>query len=599
MVQKKQIRTLLFLIGCIILLWLIYSLVESSYQAKTKTKDVRESFAGPLSVTDKPSVDTPAPGGVLPVSVENQREGKYVIEDDLMPGPPPSTVQFQIVPQSPPWRVPVHPEIPPAMSKGGEGLSVLIGQLKMDLPWVSPNFQEFKRSTINQWVEKTSDTLDWPRGVENWDWVPFPNDKKEVQRWRDTLWTRANWEPPIDEMKDNQAPRVKILPDAYWSRWANDWLNRWNEEMVRTLHDNIPENRRVRTLEYPFQYGRIWYIQGWTAEVNGGKKTRIMQYMGELVRPNAQVVYMMDWIVVGNPEEQKERPKISVAWIGSRPYDQVWMPNGIAGDEGTAESTTPASPPPQLLDWERVPAAMRRKSRRVGLTREGMNIGYQCFIPAPAADGKTKSHLLFAASKEDCENRLDFVGRPKPQGVWDRPCITDEDCLFFGGNDNYPNEFGRCLENGRCQFPLGMEPLGFRYFIPGAESEPYCYNCESREWKPNTELGKCCEEQKNNREKYPFLNSPDFAFRGDSPQRERHYIQTQCKVGSKGEMLFCGAETRGDPQVYPKLVYDRVYKRVPIPAAVQGLNLPNDNGQDLVPGQTNATFLNPTPLTAP
>ncbi len=588
--MNEKTKSIFQFILYIIILLVIYWFIQNGN---------RESFAS-LEVTDQPDPNTPAPGGVLPWSLQNQRQGRFVVEDNLMPGPKPSYVNFQIVPQPPPWRPPVHPLVVPSMSSGQTGIATYMGLLDIDLPWMSPVFQEFDRRSIERWVNATTDRLQWEEGVNRWNWKPYPDDKKEVQRWHNMLWREASWRPPVQETKDNQAPKEVDIPDNYWKKWAIDWLNRWNGEMVKELNDRIATNRRSRTLDYPFQYGRLWYVQGWDAMVNENKKVRIIQYFGELTRPFGQVIYLMDWIFVGNPNLPNEKPQIDVAWIGSRTYDDVWMPKGLSGDAVQQESTTPADPGPALLPWANIEGELRRKQAQAALMRGNMALAFQCFIPAPATDGKMKSHLLFASSKEDCENRLDFVGREKPKGVWDHPCITDEDCLMYQSNQNYPNQYGRCLENGKCQFPLGMESLGYRYFITGEDSEPYCYNCESNTWLPSTEIGKCCEAQRD-KKRFPFLNGPDFAFRGDSPQRERHYRQIKCRANNTGQTinalkkdLDCVDLKRSIPQLYPRVLLEKPKKLDETPGAVEGVSYPSglDIGMTNVPGQTNATFLN-------
>jgi hypothetical protein len=171
---------------------------------------------------------------------------------------------------------------------------------------------------------------------------------------------------------------------------------------------------------------------------------------------------------------------------------------------------------------------------------------------------------------------------------------------MYGSNKNYPNQYGRCLENGKCQWPLGMEPLGYRYFITGEDSEPYCYNCESNTWLPSTEIGKCCEAQRD-KKRFPFLNGPDFAFRGDSPQRERHYREIKCKANPAGQTinavkkdLDCVDFKRPIPQLYPKVLLSKPARLDETPKAVEGISYPSglDIGMTNVPGQTNATFLN-------
>tara|TARA_B110000977_G_scaffold198552_1_gene283658 strand:- start:310 stop:1476 length:1167 start_codon:yes stop_codon:yes gene_type:complete len=118
--------------------------------------------------------------------------------------------------------------------------------------------------------------------------------------------------------------------------------------------------------------------------------------------------------------------------------------------------------------------------------------------------------LIKAENKFDCENSFKFYGDPKPQGLWDRKCEKNEDCLFYKANTNYDNDFGKCT-NGTCQLPLNMEKIGYRYYNPN--KKPYCYNCTTKDWKSVTYLGECCDEQKKQGK------SPDYAFKGDFKKR--------------------------------------------------------------------------------
>lgn len=146
------------------------------------------------------------------------------------------------------------------------------------------------------------------------------------------------------------------------------------------------------------------------------------------------------------------------------------------------------------------------------------------------------SVVINSNNKEDCNSIYDLVGNPKPSGIWDKPCKKDEECHFYRTNENYPNKKGKCKSNGYCELPVGMINMGYHYFIPTTTSEPYCYNCKSKDrWRPITELGKCCWEQ-TDKKKYPFLESPDFAFNNDLNDRFNHSYRKNCYKDSKGNL---------------------------------------------------------------
>ena len=59
-----------------------------------------------------------------------------------------------------------------------------------------------------------------------------------------------------------------------------------------------------------------------------------------------------------------------------------------------------------------------------------------------------------------------------------------------------------------------------------------CYNCNSKEWKINTDLNDCCDEQKK-KDKYPFLKGPDYAFKNDLIKRFNHKVYNKSYIKYK------------------------------------------------------------------
>lgn len=132
-----------------------------------------------------------------------------------------------------------------------------------------------------------------------------------------------------------------------------------------------------------------------------------------------------------------------------------------------------------------------------------------------------------AQTYNDCLSYTDSLGRV---GIWDNPCQKDEDCPFYQANKNYPNQRGKC-ENGYCELPLGMKRIGFKHY---AKDKPLCYNCHKdqeimtangrkiikKRDCSGVECNKCCHLQPN-KNLYPNLNSPDFAFQGDQTDRKK------------------------------------------------------------------------------
>lgn len=156
--------------------------------------------------------------------------------------------------------------------------------------------------------------------------------------------------------------------------------------------------------------------------------------------------------------------------------------------------------------------------------------------------------ILYSSNKEDCTSSYDMFGRPKETGVWDKPCKSDDECPFYDANKNYgtKNELGKCMPNGYCQMPVNVKPIGYHYYSKEDGNEPLCYNCDATKWNTVTSLGKCCEEQKD-RNKYPYLKSPDYAFQNDIEYRVNENRKRNCynKVDlNTGETtLVCNKES--------------------------------------------------------
>lgn len=111
-------------------------------------------------------------------------------------------------------------------------------------------------------------------------------------------------------------------------------------------------------------------------------------------------------------------------------------------------------------------------------------------------------------------------------GVWDYPPQDDVECPFYGANQNYPNTFGKTTGE-KCQLPRNMQIIGNRNYSYDPKDTPLCYNCKNKTIGQGT-LGYCCEEQ-NNKQLYPMLLSPDYAFVGDDQQRQKYAEELKLK----------------------------------------------------------------------
>jgi hypothetical protein len=125
--------------------------------------------------------------------------------------------------------------------------------------------------------------------------------------------------------------------------------------------------------------------------------------------------------------------------------------------------------------------------------------------------------------KDFCEGVKGYYGESKPPMVWDKPCVTNEDCPFFKTNTNYPNKRGGC-NGGFCEMPINIKQVSYRMYDESIE--PYCYNCNPADGKYI-----CCKAQEEKkRPEYQFMTSPDYAFPGDLTERFKYVDE----LGVKG-----------------------------------------------------------------
>ena len=126
---------------------------------------------------------------------------------------------------------------------------------------------------------------------------------------------------------------------------------------------------------------------------------------------------------------------------------------------------------------------------------------YRCFEGTGDETGTTK---------EECD---------LSDGYWDKPVTRDEECPFFMKNKNYPNRLGGVDPNGnRCEMPIGTKRIGYRYVSADPVHKPWCFNCRiGQDGNPGS-IGPCCDEQLN-KDLYPNLVSPDYAYPGDALER--------------------------------------------------------------------------------
>lgn len=125
-------------------------------------------------------------------------------------------------------------------------------------------------------------------------------------------------------------------------------------------------------------------------------------------------------------------------------------------------------------------------------------------------------YACFGSLNVDAKNKFDCINAA---GVWDSPVRNNTECPYYMSNSNYPNVFGG-KKGYSCDVPLGVKLLGYRNPSVDPKDAPLCYNCKDKLTGQGT-LGRCCEDQKDN-QMYPKLETPDYAFGGDTQQRLKH-----------------------------------------------------------------------------
>lgn len=138
---------------------------------------------------------------------------------------------------------------------------------------------------------------------------------------------------------------------------------------------------------------------------------------------------------------------------------------------------------------------------------------YRCF-----EDGVDESK---AASQNECDANV---------GYWDKPVVNSSECPYYRANKNYVNRLGGLSPDGEfCEMPINTKRVGYRFTSADPQHKPHCYNCRiGADGNPGT-IGPCCDEQQN-KQLYPNLVSPDFAFPGDALERGQQWME----LGDRG-----------------------------------------------------------------
>lgn len=129
-----------------------------------------------------------------------------------------------------------------------------------------------------------------------------------------------------------------------------------------------------------------------------------------------------------------------------------------------------------------------------------------------------ENKIVFSGENSD-ENKLKCEGQD-PLNKWDTIPFNDFDCPFFNTNKNYPNSFGKLMDDNSCEMPLNIKKQGYRFYSLDPNFAPLCYNCKT-DTINNGSLGTCCDKQ-SDKNQYPELITPDYAYPNDKLLRNKY-----------------------------------------------------------------------------
>lgn len=421
-------------------------------------------------------------------------------------------------------------------------------------------FNDFEKKDIEEFVKKYSDIFKFNENEYLKDYTPFDITNLNKDTWFD----RYNWDPNrvlyqtyiasnFDEVNETNNLFLKLF-NRYWFKFIGNYVKR-----------NVILYKPYFILKY-----RIVEIFSSKQKISNNPVNRIFQIVVTVTRDDAKMAF--EFLITGFFELKGNKysiKKLKIDYSSNYSLDQILIRKSL--DKNNQQyNLNPLWSNDTSLSSADVDKIYPIEKDRALRQKDALENSFVCFS-YDKADKNPISQPIYAVDRNDCENKFTLMGYEKPAGVWDRPCKDDSECMFFQQNKNYKNSYGKCYR-GYCEFPINMKPLGYHYYIDEPNTQPLCYNCDSKEWLPNTLIDQCCEEQKD-RKKYPFLKGPDYAFKGDGLTRYNRYILEQCKMKPSYDNIFKDTgvwkiDCKGfldsylldsgapEPDVIPKAVYD-------------------------------------------
>lgn len=386
-------------------------------------------------------------------------------------------------------------------------------------------FNDFEKKDVDAFVKKYSDKLEFDKENYLEDYTPF--DIYNLNK--DTWFNRYNWDPnyvlyqkyiesKFDEVNDMNKLFLMLF-NRYWFDFIANYVKR-----------NV-------ILQKPYYIMKYRILQAYSSKekTNDKPNSRIFETIVTVTRDDAKLAfefYLTAYFeLVGDKYEMK---KLKIQYISNYTLDQVLIREGI-DKHNLHYNLNPLWSNDNSFSSAEVDKLYAKGKDKALEEKNALENSYVCFAYDKGSK-KPYSQPIYAVDRHDCENRFTLMGYEKPPGVWDKPCKSDSECMFYGQNKNYKNSFGKCYR-GYCELPLNMKPLGYHYYIDEPATKPLCYNCNSKKWLPNTQVDFCCDEQKD-KKKYPFLKGPDYAFKGDGLARYNRYMQQQCTMKPSYDNVF-------------------------------------------------------------
>ena len=118
----------------------------------------------------------------------------------------------------------------------------------------------------------------------------------------------------------------------------------------------------------------------------------------------------------------------------------------------------------------------------------------------------------------------DNLSKDKP-GIWAKSkCTYNEECPYYKKNRNYLNERGGCID-GVCEMPLNVKHI--TPIIADSRTIPLCHNCKQIS-NNSLQAAMCCDDQLD-KNIYPKVSTPDYAFKEDLNERLEYIDELEAK----------------------------------------------------------------------